>query len=166
MQNSVAFLPRQSLSRVLLLLLVSIALSSCAPLSHKVISLNGTGTENPVNSPIIDVDLTHPLLLVGLDGNQLSSVEFQSQFRTYSFIISPGKHVLWLSNVPYGLPLIPQRLRCYSMDVILEPSSKYILKEAPMEKIALLLPQSGGVPVASGRLIDNPLVFERRCRWR
>jgi hypothetical protein len=141
-------------------------LGSCAPLSHKVISIDGTSTENLATVSMLSVDLKHPLLLVGLDGELLQAVRFQSAFRTWSFVVSPGEHILWVSNVPYGLPLIPQRRRCYAMDVFLEPGSHYILREDPTDELVLLLPQGGSKPVASGRLVDNPLIFERDCRWK
>ena len=129
-----------------------------------MVSLDGSSIENPAAVATISVETTNPLLIVGLDGKLLESVRFQSAFRTWSYVMSPGKHVLWLSSTPYGY-LFPQRHRCYSMEVFVSPDVKYVLKEIPGEKRAMMLFQAGGKPVTTGELVDNPWVFERGCRW-
>ena len=151
--------------RQLFFALVAAVLVSCAPLSHRVVPLQGADTANPAGIAIISVDPDYPLLLEGLDGKRLAKLNFQSPLRSYSYTAPPGAHVLWLSSVPYGAPLLPQRLRCYEMHVRLEPGTHYVLREAPARKMALLLRRRGRDSVAYGRRVDNPLIFHRNCRW-
>lgn len=152
--------------RSLLLSLTIVVIGGCASLSHKIVSLDGSSVDSPDKIATIDVETRNPLLIHGLDGELLTPVKLQSAFRTWSFVVSPGHHVLWLSSTPYGHPLVPQRHRCYSMEVFLSPGGKYVLSELPGQKRALLLPQAGGSPIAIGKLVDNPWVFERGCRWK
>lgn len=152
--------------RVFPLLLAVISIGGCASLSHEFFSLDGSSTANPDKVATIDVEADNPLLIQGLDGKLLESVKFQSAFRTWSFVVSPGRHILWLSSTPYGHPLVPQRHRCYSMEVFLSPGGKYGLREMPGKKCVQLLLQAGRVSVATGQLVDNPWVFESGCRWK
>lgn len=146
-------------------ILALVAFGGCAPLSHSIISLDGSGTESLASVAVLIYDSRYPLLLHGLDGKPLDTVRVPSALRTWSFVVSPGKHLLWVSSVPYGHPLIPQFIRCYTIDVTLEPANCYILLYDAANEQALLLRQGTREPVAYGHLADKPLVFERSCRW-
>jgi hypothetical protein len=149
----------------LLAISVLVAFGGCAPLSHSIISLDGSGTENLASVAVLISDSRHPLLLHGLDGKSLDTVRVPSALRTWSFVVLPGRHLFWVSSVPYGHPLIPQFVRCYTIDVTLEPANHYILRYDATNEQALLLRQDAREPVAYGHLVDKPLVFERSCRW-
>ena len=126
-----------------LLTLTAAILCGCAPLTHSLISLDGSDTESLSAVSVLSLDSQYPLILRGLDGTLLPQVRVSSAFRTWSFVLSPGRHLLWASSVPYGLPLIPQFLRCYAIDVWLEPGSLYILRHDAPGSIVILIGTRG-----------------------
>lgn len=158
--------PRSSVARTLLAWLASLVLGGCAPLSHSIVSLDGSDTGNLAAVALLSTDSDHPLLLRGVDGQPLGTVRVPNAFRSWSFVLAPGKHLLWVSSVPYGHPLLPQFIRCYAMDVSLEPGSHHVLQYEPTHEEALLRRQGGTQAVATGRLVDKPLMLERNCRWQ
>ena len=157
---------RSSVTRSVLPLLVLAVLNGCAPLSHSIISLDGSGTENLSTVSLLTIDYEHPLLLRGIDEKPVGIVRVPSAFRNWSFVVSPGKHLLWVSSMPYGHPLVPQFIRCFAIDVSLDPGSHYILRYDPTQELALLLRPDSTQPEATGRLVDKPLMLERNCRWQ
>jgi hypothetical protein len=156
---------RLNLVRGLLVLSAMVVFGGCAPLTHKIISLDGASAENLDSVALLIPDTRYPLLLRGLDGHPLDTVRVPSALRTWSFVVSPGKHLLWVSSVPYGHPFIPQFIRCYTIDVTLEAAKRYILRYDATSEKALLLHQGDKEPLSYGCLVDKPLVFQRSCRW-
>jgi hypothetical protein len=111
-------------------------------------------------------DENHPALLRGLDGVRFSSMKVPSLFSNYAYVIGPGNHVFWVKGTPYPHPLIPQRIRCYTLHVELAPGERYLLKEEEDANRALLLRADTGEVEAIGKLVDEPWVFIRDCNWR
>lgn len=77
-----------------------------------------------------------------------------------------GQHLFWVMNLPYGHPLIPQKMRCYVIEAELAQGALYRLKEDIDMKRALLVRNDTGEKVAIGRVVDEPWVFLRSCRWQ
>jgi len=69
-------------------------------------------------------------------------------------------------NMPYGHPLIPQKIRCYVIEAQLAAGTRYRLEEDSGNKEARVLRDDNGERVASGRLADEPWVFSGSCRWQ
>lgn len=159
-------LSRSATLRALALWLAPAVLSGCAPLSRSVVPVDGASPEDIAAVSMLTVDSQHPLLLRGVDERPLPVVRVPSALRTWSFAVSPGRHTLWISTVPYGHPLIPQFIRCYVMDVSLEPGSSYVLRYEPARELALLLRPDDSEPRATGQLVDRPLMLARDCRWQ
>jgi len=155
-----------SVPRLAVPLLASVLLVSCAPITHSIISLDGSSTEDLASVSILAIDSGHPLLLRGIDGQVLTTVHIPSVFCDWSFVVSPGIHLLWVSTIPYGHPLIPQFVRCYAIKVSLDPGVRYVLRYEPTLEQALLLRYGSDQPEATGRLVDKPLIFERNCLWQ
>jgi hypothetical protein len=141
------------------------ATGGCAALSQSIVSLDGSDTRNLASVSILTADPERPLLLRGIDRHLISPVRVPSAFRNWLFVVSPGKHVLWVTSVPYGNPLFPQFIRCYVFDVSLDPGSRYILRYDSAQEQTLLLRQGEATPEATGLLVDKPLMLERNCRW-
>lgn len=150
---------------ILSVLSVLAASGGCAPLSHSIVSLDGSSTESLASVAMLSADSSYPLLIRGVDGKPLDSVRVPNAFRDWSFVVMPGKHLLWLSSIPYGHPLLPQSIRCFTMDVTLEPGIHYIMRYEAANGKAVLLRWDTNDPVAHGQLVDKPWVFERGCRW-
>jgi hypothetical protein len=142
-----------------------LALSNCAPMTHAMIALDASASDDLSTVSVFAIDFDSPVLLRGIDNRSLP-VRVPSAFRDWSFVVSPGKHLLWVSTMPYPNPLFPQRINCFVLDVSLEPGIRYILRYDPKNELALMFCQSGTKPVALGRLVDRPLVFERECKWQ
>ena len=141
------------------------ATSGCAPLSHSLVSLDGSATGAPSAVATLTLDPDNPLILRGLDGAPIRPVRVPSALRTWSFVVKPGKHLLWASSVPYGLPLLPQSMRCYAIDVRLEAGTEYVLRHDADRRHALVVRRGAAAPEATGRLVDEPSIMERSCRW-
>ena len=153
-----------SFIRALLFLAMPVMFGGCASLTHSIVSLDGTSTDNPALVSVLVYDPANPLILHAIDGKPLP-VRVPTAFRDWSFVVSPGRHVLWVSGLPFPHPLIPQHRTCYSFDVVLEAGATYILKEDYAKEQAFLILQDRREPAATGRLVDRPWVFERDCRW-
>ena len=145
--------------------LVAAAISGCAPLSHSRISLDGSATDAPSAVATLELDPDHPLILRGLDATPIRPLRVPSALRTWSFSVKPGRHLLWASSVPYGLPLLPQSMRCYAIDVQLEAGAEYVLRHDADRRHALVVRRGAAAPEAIGRLVDEPSIMERSCRW-
>lgn len=145
--------------------LVAAAISGCAPLSHSRISLDGSATDAPSAVATLELDPDHPLILRGLDATPIRPLRVPSALRTWSFSVKPGRHLLWASSVPYGLPLLPQSMRCYAIDVQLEAGAQYVLRHDADRRHALVVRRGAAAPEAIGRLVDEPSIMERSCRW-
>jgi hypothetical protein len=70
-----------------------------------------------------------------------------------------------VSNVPYGFPLIPQRLKCYVIRATLLPGLVYSLRFDVTRQVPILAHLAGAEPDIEGVLVDEPLVFDRGCKW-
>lgn len=153
---------RGSVTSPLLVALVT----ACAPLSQSVQSIGGANPEAVGSVARLAVDTTHPVLLRAVDGTFLTSVQVSSALRSYAYVLHAGPHVLWVSSAPYGLPLVPQRIKCYVLDVRLSPGASYTLRFDVPTQVPVLARAASPEPEAVGVLVDEPLVFERACRWR
>ncbi len=110
-------------------------------------------------------DSAQSLLLRGLDGLPLAEACIPAPHRECVYLIIPGRHVLWLKNAPYPLPLIPQQIRCYVIDAELLAGVRYSVEEDSGRKVAQLLRDDTRQQVASGTLVDEPWIFASDCRW-
>jgi hypothetical protein len=155
---------RQLLRFTMAIAVLPLVLAGCAPMTHSMISLDESGSGDLSTASILTIDFDSPVVLRGVD-NRLLPVRVPSAFRDWSFVISPGKHLLWVSSVPYPHPLFPQRIRCFVLDVSLDPGIRYILRYDLGNELALIFRQGGTQPEATGRLVDKPLVFDQECKW-
>lgn len=145
--------------------LAAAATFGCAPLTHSHITLDGSATDAPSAAATLSLDPDNPLILRGLDGAPIRPLRVPSALRTWTFFVKPGRHLLWASSVPWGLPLWPQSMRCYAIDVQLEAGTEYVLRHDADRRHALVVRRGATVPEATGRLVDEPWIMERSCRW-
>jgi hypothetical protein len=145
-------------------MMAALLLAGCAPLSRSVVSLDGAPTDEPARVARLVIDERDPLLLKGLDGRELP-VRVPSALFDWIFVVAPGRHVLWLTDVPAGHPLLPQFLRCYVMDATLQAGQTYVLRHDLAGEQAQLRRANTGVLEATGRLVDKPFVVVPECRW-
>lgn len=146
-------------------LLLAILLTCCACAQRSLISLDGSQTIDLTRVALIVEDQNFPALFRGLDGVPLDSMRVPTVFGRYAYVMSPGPHMFWLKGSPYPHPLVPQRIRCYTMHVELQPGVGYILKEETADNKVLLVREDTGETVSTGELVDEPLVFQRDCKW-
>lgn len=153
---------RASATTLLLVALVT----ACAPLSQSVQTVEGANPEDVGSVVRLSIDTTHPVLLRAVDETFLARVQVSSALRSYTYVLHAGTHVLWVSSAPYGLPLVPQRIKCYVLNVRLSAGASYTLRFDVPTQVPVLVRATGSEPEAVGVLVDEPLVFERSCRWR
>jgi hypothetical protein len=138
----------------------------CAALSHSAISIDGANPDTTASISQVSINTERPILLRGVDEKLLPGVHVSSKLRSITYAIPPGSHVFWLSSAPYGLPLIPQYLRCYVMHVTLSAGSSYELRfDAKKDTPVLFHTETPEIEV-HGQLVDKPLILERGCQWR
>ena len=152
--------------RQLRFLLVSCFLAGCAHVPESRVSLDGSQITDLTKVALIEEDKSHPALLRGLDGVELDSMRIPNAFGQYVYVVSAGRHALWVTDMPYGHPLIPQRRRCYTIRADLSKGVRYRLKEDANMKKALLVRTDTGETVSTGELVDEPWVFSRPCKWQ
>jgi hypothetical protein len=140
-------------------------LAGCAHEGKTLIPLNDAPLDPPSAVARLNEGSKHPLLLRGLD-QRLLAVRMQNTLSDHDYVVTAGRHVLWLMSAPYGLPLIPQRIRCYVIDAELEGGARYRLEEDMDQKLARVLRADTGERIASGQLVDEPWIFSRNCRWQ
>ena len=138
----------------------------CASLSASVISVDGADPADHAHIARIAVNADRPVLLRAVDGQHLSGVHVSSRVRSYTYALRPGSHVLWLSNVPYGIPFLPQHLKCFVMHATLSAGATYELRFDADTQKPVLKHSAADEPDIEGRLVDEPFIFERGCKWQ
>jgi hypothetical protein len=130
-----------------------------------LVSLDGSETNDLSRVSVIMEDQHHPVLLRGLDGVPIKSMKVPSALEEYAYVMSAGTHVFWVKSAAYPHPLVPQRIHCYILHVELAQGGRYILKEDPEARQALLVMTASGEVVSAGKLVDEPWVFMKDCTW-
>lgn len=110
------------------------------------------------------VDPDRPVLLRGVDRRLVSGIHVSNRLRAVVYLVPAGPRELWLSDVPFGLPLLPQRMHCYVMKTTLVAGTRYTLVQDSRMQAPVLDDPRGG-PRAVGTLVDAPSIMERSCRW-
>lgn len=152
--------------RALVTLTLAFLIAGCAALTQSVISVGGAGAGDGASLARIAIDPDRPVLLRAVDQKMLPGVQVSSRVRAFTYELPAGSHVLWVSSTPYGLPFIPQRLRCYVMQVTLSPGADYDLRFDRASQKPVLSHAASSEPAVEGVLVDEPLVTERACRWQ
>jgi len=129
-------------------------------------SIGGADPEALSTVARIAVDTEHPVLLRAVDEGYLSSVHVSSKLRSFTYVLHPGTHVLWVSSAPYGLALVPQRIKCYVLEATLSAGSSYTLRFDVPAQVPVLARAASSEPEAAGSLVDEALILERTCKWR
>jgi hypothetical protein len=116
---------------------------------------------------LVSLDARRPVLLRGVDGQLLSSIgQVPSALQAWTYVLHPGPHTLWVSSVPAGLPFVPQRLSCWIVGATLHAGERYLLQWNDQYDAPILARGGAEGTVVVGRLVDQPLVIERACRWQ
>mgnify|MGYP007060373240 FL=1 len=147
-------------------LVPAILAAGCAALSHSFVSVGDASPETPAAIALVTVDTDRPVLLRAVDKQHFIGVQVSSKLRAFTYVLTPGEHVLWLSSAPYGLPFVPQRLKCFVLTVSLLAGSSYTLRSDDGNQAPILTNEAGGQPDVAGMLVDEPLVLERGCKWQ
>jgi len=151
---------------LLFLGLAVISIGGCASLSHSVVPLDVPMTDDTTQVAVLSDHSRHPVLLRGVDLNPVSAARIPHAFRDTIYLLSPGPHVLWVSSVHYGHPLLPQTVRCYVLSAHFERGARYVLEEDPDNARVRMLREGSALPAASGQRVDKTPVFLRDCRWQ
>jgi hypothetical protein len=151
--------------RIVPLLLAGL-LTGCAHLGPDLIPVGEATAGDLSRVALLREDSNHPVIVRGVDGIALDSVRIPSPITDYAYVLTPGRHTLWVKGAPYPHPLVPQRIYCYSIEITLEKGGQYVLVEERDNDRALALDERTRAIVAVGPLVDKPWVFERDCRWR
>jgi len=112
------------------------------------------------------VDPGRPVLLRAVDEEFLPSIQVSNYLRQITYVLPPGRHVLWLSEVPAGIPFIPQHINCFTMLVTLVAGEIYDLELGSPEMVPTLRESESAEEVAVGVLVDRAFLMERGCRWQ
>jgi hypothetical protein len=145
---------------------LAFSIAGCAPLSQSVVAIGGASPAASDAVARIDIDTEHPVLLRAVDETFLSSIQVSSKLRSFTYVLHPGSHALWVSSAPYGLPLTPQRLKCFVINAKLSAGSSYTLRINVPAQTPVLAHSTGSEPQVTGSLVDEPLILERGCKWR
>lgn len=136
-------------------------LAGCAVLPDAVIAVGGATGDTTAR---MAVDTRHPVLVHAVDGASLG-VQVSNALRPVTYQLAPGPHVLWVSSAPAGVPFLPQRIHCFVLEANFAPGWDYTLHfDTAAREPVLRSPRAPGAGVR-GRLVDAPLVMERRCKW-
>jgi hypothetical protein len=114
----------------------------------------------------IAVDPARPVLVRGVDDVLLPGVHVSNHLRPLAYLLPAGAHVLWLSEVPYGIPFLPQHINCFVMLVDLAAGADYELRLDSRMGLPVLVRPGAESAEATGRFVDRPFLPERGCQWR
>ena len=151
--------------RLVALSALTFVLHGCVALSRGIVPVDGADLAD-TGAVRLDIDTDHPVLLRAVDEKPLPGVQVSSRARAFSYVLHPGERVLWLSDVPYGFPFFPQRLKCYVMHANLAAGARYLLRMDGAPRRPVLIDAMQHDTVAEGVLVDEPLIYERGCRWQ
>lgn len=149
-----------------LCLAVLLLLGGCAMFSNQVINVDGAHDVNDASASFISISTDQPAILRAVDEKMLPGIDVPNAFRSLAYVLEPGTRVLWLSSVPAGIPLVPQRIACYVLKATMIAGARYTLYIDPKTELAGLMREGGTEPPIMGQLVDNPFVFQRNCRWK
>lgn len=152
--------------RLVALSALTFVLQGCVALSRIVVPVEGADPANSAAVARVDIDTDHPALLRAVDEKPLPGVQVSSRARDFSYVLHPGERVLWLSDVPYGFPFFPQHLKCYAMHANLAAGARYLLRLDGATRRPVPIDAMQHDTVAEGVLVDEPLIYERGCRWQ
>lgn len=149
------------------LLLAAACLGGCSHAPPRLIPVGAASLDDPARVARLSEGAKNPLLLRGLDHRPLKSLRTPAQWQDYDYVLTAGRHTLWLKSMPYvGYPyILPQRIRCYVIEVELAGRMRYVLEEDHEARRALLRDAESGAPLAFGPLVDEPWIFASDCRW-
>jgi hypothetical protein len=158
--------PRRFARRAARLPAIAVLLGACASLTHDRIGVAGAAADaDPATVAHIRLGAEQPVILRGVDGKLLGSVHIPNSVRAYTYVLPPGPRELWVSTVPYANAVMPQHLGCYALRVTLAAGGDYLLRFDPQRVAPVLGPGDASQPLATGALLDRPLIVERACRW-
>src|SRR3569623_1422067 len=146
--------------------LAVISIGGSATISHSVVPHDLHITDNTTQVAVLSDHTRHPVLLRCVDQKPVSAIRIPNAFRVTIYLLSPGLHVLWVSSVPYGHPLLHQTVRCYVLIAHFERGARYVLEEDPDNEHVRMLREGSAVPGASSQEVDKAPVFLRDCRWK
>jgi len=130
------------------------------------VQVSGAQPDDTSNASTLRIDPAEPVLLRAVDGALLPSVQVSNHLRPLAYSLPAGTHILWLSELPYGFPFVPQYIDCFVMQVTLIPGSRYNLRLDPRLKLPVLSRGGTAEAEAVGKVVDRPLLIERGCQWR
>jgi hypothetical protein len=139
--------------------------AGCAALSRSMIFVDGASPDNPDAVARVAVDTERPVVLRAVDEKALPDIRVSSRLRSVTYVLRPGTHVLWASSAPYGLPLVPQRLKCYVIRAGFVAGAVYTLRFDVHRQAPVLGSPTAPEPQVMGVLVDEPLISERGCKW-
>ena len=151
--------------RGLAVLLACLLAAGCAALTEVRIPVAGADRLPPSEVAEVAVDPHDPVILRAVDGQPLSGIQVSNWLRAATYRLPAGTRELWLVDNPYGMPLLPQRLRCYVLTADLAGGERYTLAITAGGRGPVLADRNRDIR-AQGVLVDAPSVMERGCRWR
>ncbi|MDR1311266.1 MAG: hypothetical protein LBK01_05245 [Burkholderiaceae bacterium] len=106
------------------------------------------------------------LFFRGLDDRMLNSLELPNPYSDYVYVIYPGRHRLFGMNIQSGHILMPEDLRCYSMEVNLDAGVEYVIDEVKDKEEAILRRQDNGQVVARGKKYEQKDAYTGPCSMK
>ena len=110
------------------LLLLTATLGARGTLLHSVVSVDNAEANGAASASRVFVDEDRPVILHAVDGKLLPVLHVSNRLRSITYLIRPGTHVLWLSSTLYGLPFVPQRIKCFVLHTTLSAATEYRLR--------------------------------------
>lgn len=140
--------------------------AGCAVLPGAEISIDGASHTKELEAVKVSIHPGRPVLLRAVDEKLLAAIQISNYLRPLTYILHSGRHVLWLSEPPAGVPFLPQRISCYVMRVHLVAGNGYVLELDRQVMLPVLRRVGVEEPEATGVVVDRPLVVERGCKWQ
>jgi hypothetical protein len=146
--------------------LVVASMVGCAAVLTAETVVDGVDRSDSTKQARISLDPTKPVLLHAVDGRFLGSLQVSNLLRPVTYALRPGHHVLWVSEVPAGIPFLPQHINCFVMKLTLDAGSSYHLEQDPRSKLPTIRREGTPHLEAVGVLVDRAFLLERGCKWQ
>ncbi len=144
-----------------MVLFLFVLLVACS--KPRQLAINGAPLHEPSKTAILQEG---SLFFRGLDGKHLDLSDTPNPYDNVVYVVTAGKHVINAMNIQGGHVVIPENLRCYRIEVDLQPGMEYMMAEDKDLQIAYLKRKDTGVRIATAKPFETQAAYSGGCNWK
>ena len=142
-------------------LVLFFCLTACS--KPRQIAINGAPLNKPDETEILQEG---SLFFRSLDGRHIDISDTPNPYENVVYVVTSGKHVIGAMNIQGGHIIMPEDLRCYKIEAVLEPGVEYRIAEDKDNMVAYVKRKDNDQRIASARPFDKQTAYSGGCNWK